>query len=175
LHRRSWPVERFASLALPSASAIALAWEDPWLHEGSQSHVIRSQDGGESWEYHCLGYTNPYLGLDYAGRLLALNAGYYMESRAGGHSWKKSHFQVDWPEQYNKKRVALIRCLVFTKADVGYGLIVHWPLDSIGEAPPAVGLVATTDNGLRWKHLHVFDGPNVGDINERHVLDLCVT
>src|SRR5262245_49578558 len=121
------------------------------------------------------GYTNPYLGFDYDGRLLALNAGYYMESLDGGNSWKKVHFEVDWPEGYDKKRVALIRCLTFTQAKVGYGLIVHWPLDSTGGPPPTVGLITTIDNGMRWKHLHVFDGPNVGDINERHILDLRVT
>ena len=175
LRSRSWPTQQFASLALPSVNVVALAWEDPWLYDGAKSHVICSQDCGESWKYRCLGYTNPYLAFDYDGRLLALNAGYYMESLDGGNSWKKVHFEVDWPEGYDKKRVALIRCLTFTHAKVGYGLIVHWPLDSTGGPPPTVGLITTIDNGMRWKHLHVFDGPNVGDINERHILDLRVT
>ena len=171
--RSFWPVERFASLALPSPRIIALAWEDPWLLDGSKSHVICSRDGGESWKYRCLGYTNPYLGFDYAGRLLALNDGYYMESFDGGDTWKKSHFEVVWPEGHNKKRVALIRCSVFTEPQVGYGLVVHWPFDST-EQPVSVGLVTTIDNGMRWKHLHVFDGPHARDINERHVLALHV-
>jgi hypothetical protein len=170
----SWPVERFAALALPSPGIIVLSWEDPWLFDGAQSHVICSQDCGESWQYRRLGYTNPYLGIDYAGRLLALNDGYYMESHDAGHTWKKSHFQVDWPHRYDKKRVALIRSLIFTEAEVGFGLVVHWPIGAAAERPE-VGLVTTADNGLRWRHLHVFDGPNAGDINERHVLDLRVT
>jgi hypothetical protein len=149
--------------------------KDPWIFDGAKSHIICSQDCDDSWEYHCLGYTNPYLALGYAGRLLALNDGYYMEILDRGHSWKKSIFEVKWPEGYDKKRVALIRCLTFIEAQIGYGLIVHWPLDSSREPLPAIGLVTTIDNGLRWKHLHVFDGPNVGDINERHVLDLRVT
>lgn len=171
----SWPVEQFASLVLPSVNVIVLAWDDPWLFDGSKSHVICSQDCGESWKYSCLGFTNPYVGSDCAGRLLALNDGYYMESRDGGHNWNKSRFEVEWPDGYDQKRVALIHCLIFTEAGVGYGLIVHWPLDSTREPRPAVGLVTTTDNGMRWKHLHVFEGPNVGDINGRHVLDLRVT
>jgi len=159
---------------LPSTGVIVLAWEDPWIYDGAKTHVICSKDCGESWEYRSLDYTNPYLGMDYAGRLLALNDGFYMESADGGHSWNKSDFEVEWPDGYDKKRVALIRSLTFIEADVGYGLVVHWPLHSIPYVP-AVGLVTTTDNGVRWKHLHVFDGPNVGDINERHVLDLRVT
>jgi hypothetical protein len=174
LRKRSWPVERFASAALTSLGVIALAWDDPWILDASRSHVICSQDHGESWEYKCLGYTNPYVALDHDGRLLALNDGCYIESRDLGRTWKKSDFRVDWPEGYNKKRVALIRCLIFPEAHVGYGLIVHWALDSTGESSPDVGLVTTTDNGTHWKHLHVFEAPNVGDINERHVLDLRV-
>ena len=175
LRSLSWPVEQFASLALPSVGVMVLAWEDPWIYDGAKSHIICSRNCGESWEYHSLGYTNPYLRVDYSGRLLALNDGFYMESLDGGHSWNKSDFEVEWPEGYEEKRVALIRSLTFTEADVGYGLIVHWPLHSILYVPSAVGLVTTTDNGMRWKHLHVFDGPNVGDINERHVLELHVT
>jgi len=175
LRSLSWPVEQFASLALPSVGVMVLAWEDPWIYDGAKSHIICSRNCGESWEYHSLGYTNPYLRVDYSGRLLALNDGFYMESVDGGHSWNKSDFEIEWPEGYEEKRVALIRSLTFTEADVGYGLIVHWPLHSILYVPSAVGLVTTTDNGMRWKHLHVFDGPNVGDINERHVLELHVT
>ena len=175
LRSPSWPVEQFASLALPSMGIIVLGWEDPWIYDGAKSHVICSQDCGESWEYHSLGYTNPYLGMDYAGRLLALNDGFYMESVDHGHSWNKSDFEVEWPDGYDAKRVALIRSLTFIEAEVGYGLIVHWPLHSVPYIASAVGLVTTTDNGVRWKHLHVFDGPNVGDINERHVLELRVT
>src|SRR4029453_6889106 len=175
LRSPSWPVEQFASLALPSVGVIVLAWEDPWIFDGAKSHVICSQDCGGSWEYHCLGYINPYLGVDYAGRLLALNDSFYMESGDGGHSWKKPNFDAGGPAGYDKKRVALIRSLNFTEGDVGYGLIVHWPLHSTPHVPSAVGLVTTTDNGVRWKHLHVFDRPTVGDINERHVLDLHVS
>ena len=175
LRSPSWPVEQFASLAFPSVGVIVLAWEDPWIYDGAKSHVVCSQDCGESWEYHSLGYTNPYLAVDYHGCLLALNDGFYMKSVDGGHSWNKLDFEVEWPEGYDEKRVALIRSLTFTEGDVGYGLIVHWPLHSIPYVPSAVGLVTTTDNGVRWQHLHVFDGPNVGDINERHVLELHVT
>jgi hypothetical protein len=175
LRRRSWPVERFASAALTPLGVIALAWDDPWILDGSRSHVICSHDHGKSWEYQCLGYTNPYVALDHDGRLLALNDGYYMESLDRGRTWKKSDFRVDWPEGYYKKRVALIRSLIFIEARVGYGLIIHWPLDSTRESSPEVGLVTTTDNGTHWKHLQVFEAPTVGDINERHVLDLHVS
>lgn len=175
LRTSSWKVERFESLAVQTPGVVALAWEDPWIFEGSQSHIICTRDQGESWEYHCLGYANPYLAVDYGGRLLALNDGYYIESRDGGSTWSKSNFNVDWPEGYNKKRVALLRHVSFTEADLGYALIVHWPSGSPRDSLPDVGLLISTDNGMRWNHLQVFEGPNIGDINERHVLDLRVT
>lgn len=175
LRSRSAPVERFASLAVHSPSVIAIAWEDPWLLDGSESHVISSRDRGESWDYHGLGYTNPYLAADCGGRLLALNDGYYIESRDSGTTWEKRPFQVDWPAGYDKQRVALLRQATFRAAEVGYALIVHWSSGLSRESPPNVGLLTTTDNGRQWRHLHVFEGPNLGGINERHVLNLGVT
>lgn len=169
------PIERFASLAVYSPSVVAIAWEDPWLFDGPQSHVITSRDAGESWDYHCLGYTNPYLALNFSGRLSALNNGYYLENTDGGTIWAKRDFQIDWPEGYEQDRVALLREVTFTAPEVAYALVVHWAHKLPSERPPNVGLLTTTDGGKRWRHLHVFEGPNIGDINERHVLNLQVT
>src|SRR5262245_13083665 len=55
----SWPVEQFASLVLPSVNVIVLAWDDPWLFDGSKSHVICSQDCGESWKIQLPGLYQP--------------------------------------------------------------------------------------------------------------------
>ena len=172
--RASWPAEQFGSLILPSPDLVFLAWEDPWIYDGAKSHLICSKDRGESWRYHRMSYTNPYLNWDPAGRLLALNGDYYLESLDGGNTWKKSPLHIEWPEGYDRKRVALIRHLTFTPAGAGYGLIVHWAPGAPGEPPPPVGLLTTTDSGGRWSHLHVFEGPTGCDINERHVLDLQV-
>jgi hypothetical protein len=170
----SWPVEKFASLALPTPGCIALAWDDPWLYDGSQSHVICSFDRGESWEYCCLGESNPYLAEDYRGRLLALNDGYYLESPDGGRTWTRRPFAIEWPVEYCHRRVALLRQLTFPQPGTGYALVVHWRHGRMNEPPADVGLLVTTDGGERWGHLHVFEGPNIGDVNERHVLDLRV-
>src|SRR5258708_1451806 len=51
----SWPIERFASLVLLTSCGIALAWEDPWIMDGSHSHVVCSDVRGESWWYRGLG------------------------------------------------------------------------------------------------------------------------
>jgi hypothetical protein len=170
----SWPVGQFASMALPAAGRIALAWEDPWLLDRPNSHVISSQDRGESWQYSQLGGTNPYLALDHAGRILALNNGYYLESHDGGIGWQRRDFQIDWPDGYDKKRVSLLRDVTFTESEIGYALVVHWLANSRNEVPPTVGLVGTSDNGLQWSHIHVFEGPNIGHVNERHILSLRV-
>ena len=155
IRARSLPVERFESLAMSSSDAIAIAWGDPWLFDFPEAHVICSRDRGESWEYHSLGDSNRFLASGWDGRLLALNDGYYLESRDRGMTWKRSTFQVDWPAQYNKSRVALLRHVVFTSADAGYALVVHWPLGSRGETPPDIGLVSTSDGGVRWQHLRL--------------------
>ncbi len=170
----SWPVGRFASLALPTPGCIALAWDDPWLFDAPQSHVLCSPDGGVSWEYRCLGQSSPYLAHDYSGRLLALNDGYYLESPDGGRTWARRDSVVKWPAGYHHKKVALLRQVTFPAPNMGYALIVHWRHRSMNEPAPDVGLLTTCDNGNSWRHVHLFEGPNAGDVNERHVLGLRV-
>ncbi len=175
LRRPSWPVERFASLAVPSPEVIALAWEDPWLFEWPESHVICSWDQGKSWKYCHLGQSIAWLAVDFEGRLLSLGDSYYVQSRDDGRTWEKSPFELEWSEDYDGRRVALLREVTFTATAIGYALVVHWPTDSIPETSPNVGLVTTADNGMRWRHVQVFQGPNIGDVNERHILSLRVT
>jgi hypothetical protein len=171
----TWPVERFESLVVPTPDSAALAWSDPGLFEdGAKSHVIATSDRGGNWSYYCLGDTNAYLGNDYEGRLLTLNDGFFVESLNGGKSWHRRGFTLEWPESYDKKRTALLRHLVFTSPGVGLALVVHWPRHWTRENQPDVGFVMTTDNGNRWHHLCVFSGPDIGDVNERHMLGLRV-
>jgi hypothetical protein len=170
----SWPVERFASLVLTEPEGVVLAWEDPWLMDHSQSHVLWSHDRCESWRYHCLGESNPYLALDHGGRLLALNDGYFLQSPDGARTWARRDFVVAWPAGHRHQRVALLRQAIFPQPGTGYALVVHWRQASESELPPDVGLVATNDDGGHWRHLHTFEGPHTGDVNERHVLTLRV-
>jgi hypothetical protein len=150
LRTEGWPaasgrVGRFASLAMPTPTGIALAWEDPWLLDGSQSHVVYSHDRGGSWGYRCLGDANPYLALDRGGRLLALNDGYYLASPDGGRTWAREYFVVAWPPGYGGARVALLRELTFTGPDLGYALVVHWRRGFRGV--PDAGLLTLTRVG----------------------------
>ena len=46
--------------------------------------------------------------------------------------------------------------------------------DGTSFAPVHVGLLQSTDGGTHWRHVHVFDGPDLGDVNERHMLTLDV-
>ncbi len=166
--RWSWPPERFDSLSIPVPKRIVLAWMDPWLHEWPDSHVVFSHDGGSSWQYGALGDSNPYLAHDFDGRLLCLNAGYFLLSEDGGETWRKEGFQIEWPPSYHEEKVSLLRHVVFADRNHGYGLIVHWSeTDATG-----VGLVVTTDNGRFWKHIATLPAPNFGDVNSRHALSL---
>src|SRR5207249_5049269 len=145
--------EWFSSLALLSSGTIALAWEDRWLSERPQAHVIYSQDQGLSWAYSSLGVSNPYLALAGDGRLLALNDGYFMETLDLRGVWHKSPFHVEWPTHFDKERVALLRHVTFVSEDLGYALVVHWPTGMIPEIPTEVGFVMTEDGGANWQHL----------------------
>jgi hypothetical protein len=139
------------------------------MFDGPMSHVVFSHDGGNSWQYSLLGFSNPDLAHDFDGRLLCLNAGYYLLSDDGGDTWRKEGFEVEWPPLYQYKKVSLLRHVQFADRNLGYGLIVHWNKNTVAKA---VGLVVTTDNGHTWKHVASLPGPNFGDANSRHALSL---
>jgi hypothetical protein len=164
----SWPPTCFDSMSLPSSNSIVLGWEDPWLHDCPQSHVVFSHDGGSTWRYTLLGHVNPYLAHDFQGRLLCLNVGYVMRSDDGG-TWTQEGFDVEWPPNYGDKKVCLLRHVQFLGPGHGYGLVVHW---SKSMTATGVGVLVTTDNGKTWKHIATLPGPNYGDVNSRHALSL---
>lgn len=169
----SWPVEEFTSLVLVQPDTVVLSWEDPWIYDGARSHVIYSHDRGELWRYRCLGHTNPYLVADYSGSLLALNDGFFLESVDAGAKWAKREFAVEQPPGVQREKVNLLRHAVFVELNIALALLVHWKRGA-SHAPAHVGLLHTSDNGTHWRHVHVFDGPDVGDVNERHMLTLQV-
>jgi hypothetical protein len=131
--------------------------------------VIVSRDRGESWRYLCLGSAN--LAADGSGRLLALNDGFFLESVDGGAQWAKRECSVEWPPGHRDESSNLLRHVVFADPMSAFALLVHWRCGT-RFAPTHVGLLHTTDAGARWCHAHVFDGPDVGDVNERHMLTL---
>lgn len=139
------------------------------------SHVISTVDGGDSWRYFCLGDSNHFLATDNDGRLLALNEGYFLVSHDYGSSWRRQEFVVDWPERTDLRRVAFLRHVTFTDDGIGYALVVHWPKRFAHGVLPDVGLVMSTDSGLHWRHKAVFQGPDMGDINESHMMALRIS
>ena len=166
----SWPVEEFASLVLSPPAAVVLAWEDPWIYDGARSHVISSRDRGESWRYHGFGCTN--LVADGFGRLLALGGECFLESVDGGAKWARRELTVEWPRGH-QPHGNLLRQVAFVDPDRAFALVVHWRCGT-SFAPTHVGLLGTTDGGSHWRHVHVFDGPDAGDVNERHMLTIDV-
>lgn len=167
----SWPVEEFTSLALVRGDAVVLSWEDPWIYDGAKSHMIHSSDRGESWRYRALGATNPNMYADDSGRLWMQRGGYFLESVDGGTKWSKREYAVEWPADHPHEKVKIFRHVVFVEPSIAFALIVHWKRGLTFRASH-VGLVRTTDDGAHWSHVHVFDGPDIGDVNERHMLTL---
>jgi len=164
----SWPVEEFTSLVLTRPDTVVLSWEDPWIYDGARSHAIFSHNRGESWRYNCHGY-NAF--SDCSGRLMSLRNGFFLESRDGGEHWAKRKLAVEWPSGFQHGKV--LRHVTFLELDVALALVVRWRR-GITFDPANVGLFRTTDNGSQWRQLHLFDGPDVGDVNERHMLTLQV-
>ena len=167
----SWPVEEFTSLVLLPPDGVVLSWEDPWIYEDAKSHVIYSRDRGESWLYRSLGRAIPTLTTHDTGRLWVQGAGGLMESVDGGATWSRREFIVEWPPDHRLEKVGIVRHIAFVGPTTAYALIVHWERGP-SFTPSHVGLVRTTDDGARWCHVHVFDGPDSGDVNERHMLTL---
>ena len=167
----SWPVEEFTSLVLVRPDTVVLSWEDPWLHDGAKSHVLHSGDRGGTWRYHGLGYANPTLTADGSGRLWVQADGGLLESVDGGAKWSRRAFTIEWPADHQGEKANVLRHIVFVAPETAFALIVHWKR-GLSFAPAHVGLVRTTDRGARWSHVHVFDGPDIGDVNERHMLTL---
>jgi hypothetical protein len=58
----------------------------------------------------------------------------------------------------------------FLSEQEGLALAVDWHVR--GLSPPIVGLARTTDGGRRWHVSRWWEGPVLGDPNERHVLTL---
>ena len=167
----SWPVEEFTSLVLVPPDGVVLSWEDPWLFEGAKSHLIYSRDRGDSWRYHGLGEADATLIPVDSGRLWLRGGGCFKESLDGGATWSKREFAVEWPADHPHDKVNLLRHILFTEPNIAFALIVHWKR-GLSFRPAHVGLVRTTDDGAHWFPVHTFDGPDVGDVNERHMLTL---
>lgn len=164
----SWPVEEFTSLVLPRPDTVVLSWEDPWIYDGAKSHAIFSRDRGESWRYNWHGC---YAFSDCSGRLISLRDDFSLESSDGGEHWVKRKLEVEWPPGFQHGKV--LRHVTFIEPDVALALVVHWKR-RITFDPVHVGLFRTTDHESHWRQIHLFDGPDVGDVNERHMLTLQV-
>jgi len=171
----AWPTETFKGFAMPHPNLIAMSWGEfrelgfpfAWVHV---SHVIYTHDQGRSWGYTSLSDSYDLLGHDLRGNLLVSNNGYFLQS-ADGREWRKRRIRVAWPKDFAHKKVNLLREVTFVEDDAAYALIVHWSIHR-EDRPPDIGLLKTGDGGRHWNLLHVFPGPNVGDVNERHVLSL---
>ncbi|MBI3855453.1 MAG: exo-alpha-sialidase [Planctomycetes bacterium] len=162
-------LEQFVSLVLLRPDAVVLSWEDPWIFEDAKSHLIYSRDRGQSWRYRSLGRANPTLSSDGCGRLLAPNGSHFLESADVGATWSKREYTVEGTSGYPNETG--LRHVTFAEPNLAYALIVQWK-KGLTFAPAHVGLVRTTDQGAHWSYLQVFDGPDIGDVNERHMLTL---
>ncbi|MBN2499056.1 MAG: exo-alpha-sialidase [Deltaproteobacteria bacterium] len=171
----SWPAEAFSDVFVLPGARIALFWEDPWLYDWPDMHVIHSGDGGAHWGYACLGDPCPVVAADPDGRLLAINHQRTLVSLDGGASWNERVHKVKWPVGCPHEKVPIPRHVCFVAPGEAYALVVHWHANDVPRSAPDVGLVRTIDDARTWKHVHVFENLDTPSVNSYGVLALKVS
>ena len=166
-----WPPEKIDCVAARPDGLLAFAWEDPWLYDAPHSHLAVSPDGGERWRYLRLPDGCAWIASG-SGPLRAVGAGAVaiIEGPTGGILRQES--RLEWPDLPAGYRggPSFPREAHFLSEHEGLALPVHW--HERGLFPPVVGLARTLDGGRLWRVSRTWEGPVLGDPNERHVLSL---
>jgi hypothetical protein len=166
-----WPPEKVDSAAARPGGTLAFAWEDPWLYDAPHSHLAVSPDGGEGWRYLRLPDGCMWIASG-AGPLRVVGAAAIAVLEAPTGALGRVESRLDWPGFPAGYRGAapVFREAHFLSEHEGLGLSVAW--HERGLLPPIVGLARTQDGGRQWRVARTWEGPVLGDPNERHVLTL---
>lgn len=170
-----WPPEQIDSVAVLVGGVLAFAWEDPWLFDGPNCHLVYSSDRGAHWRYMRLPDNCNWLpcGL---GPLRVFSDGRLVEWSEATRRCES--IELDWKRPPDHRQAALpLRSAQFLSDTEGYALVVSWPRDDSAPtleqlSPPLVGLARTQDGGRRWSVVQSWEGPRKIDLNVRHVVTL---
>jgi hypothetical protein len=172
-----WPPQEVDSIAVQPGGLMAFAWEDPWLHDGPNNHIVFSTDGGDRWRYGRLDHWLTELARG-PGPLRVLGA--KSAVRFGG-ALRGEKSELDWSRPATHWREGIpLRSARFISDTDAYAIVVSFPRDENPPRPreqmppPLVGLAQSRDGGRRWTMVKTWEGPRNIDINERHVITLDV-
>jgi len=174
----SWPPEAVDSIAVLAGAMMAFAWEDPWIFDDPDSHLVFSVDGGAHWRYRrmpkgCAGLASgPGPLRVFGGRrglVVRSDAGSFRRETSVLENWSRPGY---WGDQIP------LRFVQFTSVTEGLCLVVSWHRDEEPPRPrkemppPLIGLARTGDGGHSWKVISIWEGPQNTDLNRRHQLAL---
>lgn len=163
-----WPPEAIESLAVQPNGLLALAWEDPWLFEGPEAHLVASSDGGATWRYARLAPGCWRLARAKDDVLRVFGAGVSCTSDDGGRSIRQQGIEISWPELPNR-RIGILHEVRFTSRSEALALAYCEDADV---PTPLVGLATTTDAGHHWRVERSWPAPKDRDYNETGALEL---
>jgi len=103
-------------------------------------------------------------------RVMGAGAIAFLEGPTGAIVRKEA--RLDWPELPTGYGggPSILHETHFLSEHEGLALSVDW--HERGFLPPIVGLAWTVDGGRQWRVSRMWEGPVLGDPNERHVLTL---
>ena len=162
-----WPPEKVDSVAAPPGGTLAFAWEDPWIFDAHRSHLAVSRDGGDRWRYLRLPDGCAWIASG-SGPLRVMGVGAIAILEGPTGAIVRAEARLDWPELpagYSGRPSILHEA---HSEHEGLALSVDW--HERGLLPPIVGLARTVDDGRQWRVTRTWEGPVLGDPNERHVL-----
>jgi len=174
----SWPPEAVDSVVVLAGDWMAFAWDDPWLYDGPNSHMVFSADGGTRWRYvrvpdGCIELARG------PGSLRAFRGDRFVTPSTSG-SLRCETIQLEWNRPAGYRQGFLpFRDVQFISESDGFALCVTWPPDEPGKLSeqlpsPLIGLARTENGGRRWEVAQVWEGPRDTDLNERHKVTLDV-
>ncbi len=167
----AWPPEKVDSVAAPPNGTLAFAWEDPWIYDAPRSHLAVSADGGERWRYLPLPDACVWIASG-AGPLRVMGVAVIASLEGPRAAIARQEARLDWPELpagYDGGP-SIPHETHFLSEREGLALFVDWHERDL--FPPIVGLARTVDAGRQWRVSRTWQGPVIGDPNERHVLTL---
>ena len=166
-----WPPEKIDSEVISADNRAFFAWTDPWLFDVANSHLL-SVDVDTASKYHRIDDMSVQLSTTRSNCVRAFGFGYFWETTTSRDAWERRPFSINWEslESCFDSKLGLLRWPQFVTDADGFALVAQRHLRQ--SRPPVTGLARTKDGGHHWDVISQWDGPVLGDMNERHVTAL---